>query len=105
MKAYLFFCLMFIASITSAQQAPITVVSSNGTTKLTTSLDCAALIANQNDIIYLPCGIIQSTGNTPFTKKVTIIGVGHNPDSSSATWRTVVDAIIAFGNGADGSIL
>lgn len=105
MKAYLFSCLMFLASITRAQQAPIAVVSSSGTTKLTTSLDSAALIANQNDIIYLPGGIIRSTGNTPFTKKVTIIGVGHNPDSSSATGRTVVDAIIAFGNGADGSIL
>lgn len=95
---------LFISIYSSyAQQAPIAIVSTNGTTRLTSTLDSAAILAQDNDIIYLPGGTF--TGGVNFYKKVTIIGVGHNPDSTSATGRTNITGSIGFYLGAEGSIL
>jgi hypothetical protein len=71
-----------------AQQAPIALVSSSGTTRLTSTLDSANILAQDNDIIYLPGGSFAA--GSYFTKKVTLLGVGHNPDSTSATGRTII---------------
>jgi hypothetical protein len=95
---------LFITFYSSyAQQAPIAIVSTNGTTRLTSTLDSASILAQDNDIIYLPGGTF--TGDVNFFKKVTIIGVGHNPDSTSATGRTNITGSIGFYLGAEGSIL
>ena len=67
-----------------AQQAPIAIVSTTGATKLTYSLDDAAMLAQDNDIIYLPGGTFSGMSDW-FKKKVTVIGVGHNNDSANAT--------------------
>ena len=97
-----FICLLAFSVLSFAQQAPIAIVSSSGTTRLTSTLDSAAILAQDNDIIYLPGGNFAGAG---FTKKVTVIGVGHNPDSTSATGRTVVTGSIFFSGGAEGSVL
>lgn len=76
-----------------AQQAPIAIVSTNGATKLVNTLDEAAQQAQDNDIIYLPAG---SFSGTTFSKRVTVIGVGHHPDSASALGRTEVNGNIGF---------
>ncbi len=86
-----------------AQQAPISIVSTNGTTRLTSTLDSAAILAQENDIIYLPGGTFA--GGVNFFKKVSVIGVGHNPDSTAATGRTYITGYIGFYLGAEGSIL
>jgi hypothetical protein len=88
-----------------AQQAPIAIVSSSGTTRLTSTLDSAALLADNNDIIYLPGGSFAGMSDW-FKKKVTVIGVGHNPDSTAATGRTEINGNIGFQAGmAEGSVL
>ena len=95
MKKLLFILHIAIVGNIKAQQAPIALVSANGTTRLTTTLDSAALLAQDNDIIYLPGGVFA--GQTQwFTKKVTVIGVGHNPDSTTATDRTFINGYIGF---------
>ena len=47
-------------------------------------LDSAAILAQDNDIIYLPGGTFLGMSDW-FKKKVTVIGVGHNNDSANAT--------------------
>ena len=98
----LFTCLSFSSF---AQQAPIAIVSTTGATKLTSSLDSAAMLAQDNDIIYLPGGTFLGMSDW-FKKKVTVIGVGHNIDSANATGITTIAGDIGFQyNGAEGSIL
>ena len=88
-----------------AQQAPIAIVSTTGATKLTSSLDSAAILAQDNDIIYLPGGTFLGMSDW-FKKKVTVIGVGHNIDSTNATGITTIAGDIGFQyNGAEGSVL
>lgn len=96
--------LLILFYSSNAQQAPIAIVSASGTTRLTSTLDSAKLLAETNDIIYLPGGNFTGMSDW-FTKKVTVIGVGHNPDSTSATGRTYVDGSIGFYPQAAGSII
>jgi hypothetical protein len=97
---------LFISIYSSyAQQAPIAIVSTNGTTRLTSTLDSAAILAQDNDIIYLPGGVFTGITTTNFSKKVSVIGVGHNPDSTSATGRTEIIGNVGFYVGSEGSIL
>jgi hypothetical protein len=84
---------IFLAVTGYSQQAPIAIVSTNGATKLVTTLDEAAQQAQDNDIIYIPAG---SFAGTTFSKKVTVIGVGHHPDSASAAGRTEINGNIGF---------
>lgn len=84
---------IFLAVTGYSQQAPIAIVSTNGATKLVNTLDEAAQQAQDNDIIYIPAG---SFAGTTFTKRVTVIGVGHHPDSASASGRTEVNGNIGF---------
>ena len=88
-----------------AQQAPIAIVSTTGATKLTYSLDDAAMLAQDNDIIYLPGGTFTGNSSYGFRKKVTVVGVGHNPDSTNATKTTNINGNISFYLGAEGSVL
>jgi hypothetical protein len=103
MKRTLLQLLLLIGLNAYAQQAPIAIVSPNGTTQLTSTLDSAALLAHDNDIIYLPGGVLAGQTVMHFDKKVTVIGVGHHPDSTSATGRTEIVGNIGFQ--ATGSIL
>lgn len=104
MKYILILLVCFFSKTLTAQQAPIAIVSSNGTTKLTSTLDSASILAQDNDIIYLPGGSFAGM-TISFTKKVTLIGVGHNPDSTGATSRTFIEGYVGFYNGAEGSTL
>jgi hypothetical protein len=105
LRSFLIIALAVLFNNAIAQQAPIAIVSASGTTRLTFTLDSAALLAQDNDIIYLPGG--NFAGQTHwFTKKVTVIGVGHNPDSTLATGRTEINGNIGFNhNGAQESVL
>ena len=106
MKKITLLVLLFAGTYTFAQQAPIAIVSASGATKLTSTLDSAALLAQDNDIIYLPGGTTAGQSVLFFTKKVTVIGVGHNPDSTVATGRTFINGNIGFSHGgAEGSLL
>jgi hypothetical protein len=105
MRPILSIAILFLVTPTFAQQAPIAIVSANGTTKLTSTLDSAAILAQDNDIIYLPGGTLAGQTIKNFDKKVTVIGVGHNPDSTAATGRTFINGNIGFYNGAQGSVL
>ncbi len=99
-------CCILLSFTLFAQQAPIAIVSTNGATKLVNTLDEAALQAQTDDIIYLPAGNFSGQSIKHFDKRVTVIGVGHHPDSASAAGRTYITGNIGFQNpGAEGSTL
>ncbi|HRE64546.1 MAG TPA: hypothetical protein PKU77_12195 [Ferruginibacter sp.] len=94
-RVILLLAILMVCQIGMAQQAPIAIVSTNGTTRLASTLDEASTLAQDNDIIYLPGGMIAGMSNW-FTKYVTVIGVGHNPDSTVATDATNIQGFIGF---------
>ncbi|MDD5570154.1 MAG: hypothetical protein PHD97_03260 [Bacteroidales bacterium] len=53
-------------------------------------LDTTLVHAQNGDIIYIPGGTFDITGNISITKKLRIYGVGHYPDSTTATNPTIL---------------
>ncbi len=97
---YLFISL--VSTLSFGQANPIAVVSSNGaTTTLRYTLAEAIEVANNNDIIYIPGG--SFAGEVTIAKKLTLIGVGHYPDTNQVTGITNIVGNIYFNSGADGS--
>jgi hypothetical protein len=102
----LIFCFLtiLVSNVSFGQANPIAVVSSNGaTTTLKYTLAEAIEVANNNDIIYLPGG--SFSGAVTIAKKLTLIGVGHYPDTSQVTGITNIVGTIYFTSGADGSTI
>lgn len=73
-------------------------------TQLAFSLDEAITKSGTNHIIYAPGGSF-AIGDIDLSKKVTIIGVGHHPDSAQATGRNAFDGNIRVLPEASGSTL
>lgn len=76
-------------------------VQNGGAPALWTDLDSAVLNAQSGDTIYIPGGSFQ-VGNLLINKKLHLVGAGHDPDSTSATWKTELSGGIKLGTGADG---
>ena len=82
------------------------ILVTNGTTStIETNLDSAISHASPGDFIYLPGGIITSSSNIIIDKRINLIGCGYHPDSSIATNRTIVNAVISLAVGSDSSML
>lgn len=101
-----FFIFMFatiIATTVSAQQ--IAVVDGAGQTSVYYSLDKAIEEATDGCTIYLPGGGFQVKGETRVNKKVTIMGIGHKPDTDNADVNTIISGDLNFSPGSDGSAI
>jgi hypothetical protein len=75
---------------------------------LTTYTDLTtALTASVNgDTVYLPGGSVFASNSTiTIDKNLVIIGAGHYPDSTGATYQTVISKNIRILTGADGGML
>jgi len=66
-------------------------------------LQSAYAAAVDNDTIYLPGGSFAPPSN--FEKKLRIIGVGHNPAATTATFQTIISGDIYLRDQADGFYL
>ncbi|MBL7733297.1 MAG: hypothetical protein JNM88_19170 [Chitinophagaceae bacterium] len=86
MKLYVLWLFVLIASTSSAQTPQFAVVRPDGTTYICPSFDSAHNKAVDDDYIYLPGTVI--TGDKTITKRLTIIGAGHYPDSTQYTGKT-----------------
>lgn len=94
---FLLFCL-----IANAQQRLIA-LEHNGTSSFFNDIPAAVSAAVSGDIIYLPGGSFPGFG---IDKKLTIIGAGHDPESTSATSMTLISGGINMNNAdCDGTIL
>jgi len=86
----------------SKAQTLIAVTNATGSSFYTT-LDSAIVHSVAGDYIYLPGG--NFTISKPITKKLQIVGVGHNPDSCAITGITQVTGNFTINSGSDhGSI-
>ncbi|MBR6130206.1 MAG: hypothetical protein IKQ07_11360 [Bacteroidaceae bacterium] len=88
----------------------IAVVSPEGETSLFKSFTEAVDSAQAGSVIYLPGGTfsVRMTGynNFKITKKLTIIGIGHNTKrSDNPDGQTIIDGDLSFHTGSDGSAL
>jgi hypothetical protein len=79
--------LLILFSTSFAQFQQFAVARPDGTTYICPTFDSANNKAMDDDIIYLPGGTI--TGDKTITKRITLIGAGHYPDSTLYTGRTV----------------
>jgi hypothetical protein len=95
-------CLLFSASFAVAQTV-VMLHKTNGTQQAFYSnialVDAYNAAAASGDTIYLPGGGFAPPAT--FDKGVIIYGVGHYPDSTSATNKTIISSGFAIGENAD----
>lgn len=97
---FLTLCLTILASYSYAQKT-ISVLS--GTTwTFYEDFSTALRQAPNGSTIYLPGGIFKiPDGTDTISKTINIIGVGHYPDSTIATSRSVIDGKLMFSRNSD----
>jgi hypothetical protein len=101
MKNTLFFAAFLIAaSITTKAQNLIT-VQHGGAPSFYTTLPDAVNNAMAGDTLYIPGG---SWDAVTINKPLHLFGVGHNPDSTSATARTIINQINLVTGSDNGSV-
>ena len=65
-------------------------------------LTLALAASVSGDTLYLPGGSIYASSTVTIDKSLTIIGAGHYPDSTAATYQTIIPSIVNIVTGADG---
>lgn len=98
-KLILAFVLIISISFSYAQKV---VAVLNGTTwTFYEDFSPALRAAPAGSIIYVPGGTFDLGGSDTINKPITIIGVGHYPDSTVATQRTLLNGAIYFSAGGN----
>ncbi len=101
MKTLFISTLMMLAFGFSSQAQNLIAVQNGIKVQFYASLDSANVHASDGDTLYLPGG---SYGSLTVDKRLHIIGVGHNPDSTKATARTIMQGLILNSGAANGSV-
>jgi hypothetical protein len=97
--------LSFLFTYIHAQQITVALHHNNSATMFygNSAFSDANNAAVNGDTIYLP-GSAHYSGIT-VSKKLVIIGTGINPDSTTATGRSLIESDMYFAAGSDGSVL
>ena len=104
MKKKLFVLCMALTWTTALMAQEISVVASDGSTQLYTTLADAIGGAADNSTIYLPGGRFAIADDVRITKKLTIIGIGHYLNNEeNEDGRTFIDGHLSFDAGSSGS--
>lgn len=90
-------------SMTMASAQQIAVVSPTGTTSVKQTLQKAIEDAEPGSVIYLPGGGFQLPDSVKITRKVSIIGIGHNAQSENTDGNTTIGGNLFFDGGSTGS--
>ncbi len=77
----------------------------NGGLTIYTDLTIALAGAQNGDTLYLPGGTVYCSSGVTINKTLTIIGAGHFPDSTAATYKTVIPTTVYVLTGADNGSL
>ncbi|MEO0683610.1 MAG: hypothetical protein AAFY76_00835 [Cyanobacteria bacterium J06649_11] len=79
-------------------------VQNGGNASFYTELDSAVFYAQAGDTVYIPGKIFSLSAELSISKQLFLIGVGHNPDSSTAyNSRTKINGDIRFLPNSSGS--
>jgi len=84
-------------------QGVIALTTPSGQTTMYNLFETALSNANNGDFIYLPGGTFNLS--SPIKKGVNIIGVGHYPDSTVYTNRTIIEGDLNIGAGASNALV
>lgn len=103
MTKKLFIILMALVCTSMLMAQEITVVASNGTTHFYRTLALAIENATDNCVIYLPGGGFSLPDDVKITRKVTIIGVGHQGKRGKVIGVTNIGGNLYFEEGSNGS--
>lgn len=105
MKRFLIsWCFALLAMVmVDAQQ--IAVVSTSGVTNVYQTLAEAIEGAESGSVIYLPGGSFPISDDVKITKKLNIIGIGHDAQSDNADGRTLISGNLCYESGSDGSFV
>jgi hypothetical protein len=100
---YLFVaCFLFIAGNSFTQK--LIAVTSGNNSSFYKQIDSAIYYAQDGDFVYLPGGNF-TISQLVIDKRLTIIGAGHHPDSSSATGITFINGNVHITDGASNGSL
>ncbi|MCQ2064262.1 MAG: hypothetical protein MJY66_00200 [Bacteroidaceae bacterium] len=99
----LFFLIAFPAVYATAQQ--IAVVNGAGSTSVYYTLDEAISGADAGSTVYIPGGGFKISDGTKINKKLTLIGIGHKPNTDNADGNTTISGNVNFTAGSDGSAI
>ena len=97
--SFTFLTLVSLSISSAFSQAVIAIEHIIGGTTFTNRLDSAIYSAQAGDFIYLPGGSFEM-GTATLNKGITIIGVGHHPDSTLATNSTIITGTMTIIEGA-----
>jgi hypothetical protein len=103
MKKIILSVLFTVAATGTGYAQQIAVVNPQNATALYTDLNRAIQEASGGSSIYLSGGGFQINDSTKIQKKLTVIGIGHRPDSDHADKNTIVSGNLFFEDGSDGS--
>jgi hypothetical protein len=92
---------LLIGASSGFAQHRFAVHNATGSTMYNT-LDSALTYSVSGDTIYIPGGAFNM-GTVHINKKLHLVGVGHYPDSTQATYQTTLTGAIRFITGSDGS--
>ena len=96
-----FMALVWTASLMAQR---IAVVDRNGSTQIFKTLQEAIEGAEDNSVIYLPGGRFSIANNVRINKKLTVIGIGYNANSTeNVDGRTLIQGNLQFAEGSSGS--
>jgi len=84
-------------------QGVIALTTAGGQTTIYNLFETALSNANNGDYIYLPGGTFNLSSD--IKKGVNIIGVGHYPDSTAFTNRTIIEGNLNIGAGASNALI
>ena len=90
MKTIFISALMLLAFSFSSMAQNLITVQNGSKVQFYVSLDSAYVHSVDGDTLYLPGGGYESL---TVDKRLHIIGVGHNPDSTKATARTIMSGL------------
>jgi hypothetical protein len=98
------FLSMFVAMMaTVVVHAQLIAVVSGSSTNTYKTLAAAIEAAPESSVIYLPGGSFPISDDVKITKKLTIIGIGHNAEAGNADGRSLIAGNLWFNEGSSGS--
>lgn len=102
-KRYIAVAFASLMGLTATFAQRIAVVSAEGKTSVSQTLQKAIENASEGSVIYLPGGGFELPDSVKITKKISIIGIGHVAKSNNADGNTVIGGNVYFNAKSSGS--
>lgn len=105
MKRFLISWCFALLAIVMVDAQQIAVVSISGVTSVFPTLAEAIEGSESGSVIYLPGGSFPISDDVKITKKLMIIGIGHDAQSDNVDGRTLISGNLSYESGSDVSAL